>query len=196
RIERTVNSMEQLLGGEVYHYHSKLSAKRPGAGGAWEWHQDYGYWYQNGCLLPDMASVMVSIDKANRENGCLQVIRGSHRIGRIEHGLYGEQTSADPERVENALKRMDHVYCESEAGDALFFHGNLLHASDANTSDQPRWALLCCYNTKENDPYKDHHHPRYTKLEKLSDDAILKMGAKPSASTQEFLRQEDDDTTG
>lgn len=38
--------------GEVYHYHSKLTAKDPFEGGAWEWHQDYGYWYNNGCLSP------------------------------------------------------------------------------------------------------------------------------------------------
>ncbi len=49
RSRRVVESMEQLLGDEVYHYHSKLSAKQPRVGGAWEWHQDYGYWYQNGC---------------------------------------------------------------------------------------------------------------------------------------------------
>jgi len=44
RSERIVDATEQLLGDEVYHYHSKLSAKQPKVGGAWEWHQDYGYW--------------------------------------------------------------------------------------------------------------------------------------------------------
>jgi len=47
RSRRIVDAMEQLLGGEVYHYHSKLMLKEPFVGGAWEWHQDYGYWYQN-----------------------------------------------------------------------------------------------------------------------------------------------------
>ena len=52
RSERVVDTMEDLLGGEVYHYHSKMTAKEPYEGGAWEWHQDYGYWYNNGCVLP------------------------------------------------------------------------------------------------------------------------------------------------
>jgi hypothetical protein len=52
RSRRIVDAMEQLLGGEVYHYHSKLMLKEPVIGGAWEWHQDYGYWYQNDCLFP------------------------------------------------------------------------------------------------------------------------------------------------
>jgi hypothetical protein len=51
RSHRVVESMETLLGGEVYHYHSKLTAKEPREGGAWEWHQDYGYWYHNGIVF-------------------------------------------------------------------------------------------------------------------------------------------------
>ena len=52
RSPRIVDRMEQLLGGEVYHYHTKMMLKEPLVGGAWEWHQDYGYWYHNGCLFP------------------------------------------------------------------------------------------------------------------------------------------------
>jgi hypothetical protein len=195
RSERMVDTVEQLLGDEVYHYHSKLSAKEPKVGGAWEWHQDYGYWYLNGCLFPDMLSVFVAVDRCTKENGCMQVLRGSHNMGRIDHGFVGQQTGADLERVEEAKKRMDLVYCEMEPGTALFFHSNLLHTSEANRSEHPRWGLICCYNTKHNDPYKEHHHPRYTPLEKVPDAAIKEIGAKPMDSTQSFLRQDEDDTT-
>ena len=196
RSRRVVDSMEQLLGDEVYHYHSKLSAKQPRVGGAWEWHQDYGYWYQNGCLYPDMASVFIALDPATRENGCLQVLRGSHKLGRVEPGRFGTQTGADPERVQAAMERMELVYCEMEPGDAVFFHGNTLHSSDANQSENPRWGLICCYNTKHNDPYKDSHHPRYTPLQKLEDTAILAMGAKGSESGKVFLERSKDTTQG
>jgi len=83
RSHRVVDTMEDMLGGEVYHYHSKLTAKEPFDGGAWEWHQDYGYWYHNGCVYPYMGSVMVALDRANRDNGCLQVLRGSHLYCRV-----------------------------------------------------------------------------------------------------------------
>jgi ectoine hydroxylase len=43
RCARMVDTIEALLGGPVYHYQSKLAAKEPFVGGAWEWHQDYGY---------------------------------------------------------------------------------------------------------------------------------------------------------
>jgi ectoine hydroxylase len=38
RCHRIVNSMEVLLDGEVYHYHSKMIFKEPKIGGAWKWH--------------------------------------------------------------------------------------------------------------------------------------------------------------
>ena len=93
RSNKMVNKVEELLGNEVYHYHSKMILKDPKIGGAWAWHQDYGYWYQNGLLYPDLVSVFIAVDKATRENGCLQVIKGSHLMGRIDHILTGDQAS-------------------------------------------------------------------------------------------------------
>jgi len=196
RCRRVVEAMEQLLGDEVYHYHSKMMLKEPEVGGAWEWHQDYGYWYSNGCLFPDMASCLIAVDRATRENGCLQVLRGSHKMGRVEHGRFGEQTGADPERVGEAKKRLELVYCEMEPGDALFFHGNTLHCSAPNTSPNPRWSLICCYNTKTNDPYKESHHPRYTLLVKVEDSAVKRVGAVGSHGNASYLDPAEDRTTG
>ncbi len=177
RCRRIVETMERLLDGEEYHYHHKMILKEPRLGGAWEWHQDYGYWYETGCLFPDLASCMIAVDRATLANGCLQVLRGSHRLGRLDHGPVGDQTGANPERVEAALTKLERVSCELEPGDAVFFHCNLLHRSDRNDSDQPRWALICCYNAARNDPYKDSRHPRYTFLEKWPDSQITEIGA-------------------
>jgi ectoine hydroxylase len=178
RSPRIVETMQQALGGEVYLYHMKMMLKEPRVGGAWEWHQDYGYWYHNGCLLPLLASCLIAVSRANRANGCLQVLRGSHHMGRIDHGKTGDQTGADLDRVNAALERMELVYAECEPGDAIFFDSNLLHRSDMNGSDEPRWSLICCYNARRNDPYKESKHPRYTPLNKVSDDAILRWEPK------------------
>jgi hypothetical protein len=172
RSPRLVERAEQLLRDEVYHWHTKMMLKEPRVGGAWEWHQDYGYWYHNGCLFPDLVSAMIAVDRAKRENGCLQVLVGSQRMGRIDHGRIGEQTGADLERVEAALERFPLQYIEAEPGDTLFFHGNLLHRSDQNRSDHSRWSLICCYNARHNDPYKESRHPKYKPLVKVSETAI------------------------
>jgi len=174
RSPRIVDRMEQMLGDEVYHWHSKMMLKEPFVGGAWEWHQDYGYWYNHGCLLPLLASCLISIDRATQENGCLQVLKGSHEIGRIDHNKSGDQAGADMERVNVAIERYPLVYVECEPGDAIFFHGNLLHRSDQNRSPHSRWSLICCYNAKRNSPYREIRHPFYTPLLKTDDDAIKK----------------------
>jgi hypothetical protein len=178
RSESIVDSAEKLLEGEAYHYHSKMIMKDAKVGGAWAWHQDYGYWYQNGVLFPLLTSAYIAIDRATKENGCLQVIRKSHQLGRIEHVLTGDQAGADQERVNEILKKLDLVYVEMEPGDALFFHANLLHRSDQNHSDNPRWSMICCYNAARNNPYKESHHPCYTPLVKVPDSEIRKAGQK------------------
>lgn len=178
RCESIVGSAEKLLDDEVYHYHSKMIMKDARVGGAWAWHQDYGYWYQNGVLYPDLTSASIAVDPATRENGCLQVIKGSHRVGRIEHTLTGDQAGADQSRVDEILKRLELVYVEMSPGDVVFFHSNLLHRSDQNRSENPRWSMICCYNAKHNDPYKEAHHPRYTKLTKAPDSEILAAASK------------------
>jgi ectoine hydroxylase len=178
RCERVVRAAEKLLDGEVYHYHSKMIMKDPRVGGAWAWHQDYGYWYQNGVLEPLLTSVFIAVDPCTRENGCLQVVRASHVCGRIDHVLTGDQAGADRERVEEVLKRKPLDYVEMAPGDALFFHCNLLHRSDQNRSDHPRWAMICCYNAARNDPYKEAHHPRYTPLKVVPDGAIKEVGVR------------------
>lgn len=194
RCERMVKSCEMLLGGEVYHYHSKMILKDAKVGGAWTWHQDYGYWYQNGVLEPLLTSVFIAVDPCTKVNGCLQVIENSHHCGRINHILTGDQAGADKERVEELLKRPERfplVYVEMEPGDTLFFHPNLLHRSDQNTSDHPRWSMICCYNAKRNDPYKDSHHPRYTPLKVVPDSAIKQVGSKRFAEAGDVAWLED-----
>src|ERR1043165_4752004 len=126
RNERIVARVEQLLGDEPYHYHSKMIMKEARTGGAWAWHQDYGYWYDNGVLFPNLCSVFVAVDPATRENGCLQVLRGSHAMGRITHVKTGDQTGADPERVAAADERLGLVYVNMAPRDALLLPANLL----------------------------------------------------------------------
>jgi hypothetical protein len=198
RSERMVKGVAALLGdaSPVCHFHSKLMMKEPKVGGAWEWHQDYGYWYKNQFLFPEqMLSVMVALNPATVENGCLQVIKGSHKIGRVNHGFTGEQVGADQVMVENCLKAgMELVYVELEAGDTLFFHSNILHRSDANLSDQPRWAFISAYNLQSNVPFNEKSTSCITPVDVVSDSALLAAEAKGKGSSSDFLSKETDVT--
>lgn len=190
RSSRMVCSVDALLDGTapVCHFHSKLMQKEPQVGGAWEWHQDYGYWYRNEFLLPDqMNSVMVAITAATKENGCLQVIRGSHKIGRVEHGKNGEQVGASQRYVDLALSSMELVYVELQPGDALFFHSNLLHRSDANLSKSSRWSLISCYNRQSNVPYNEKSVSCITPLAVFPDEALLSSDLGGIDGGRDFL---------
>jgi ectoine hydroxylase len=190
RCQRVATNMEKLLGWEVYHYHSKMMLKQPRTGGAWRWHQDYGYWYNAGYLYPDMASCLIAVDRATKENGCLQVLKGSHKMGRIDHVLAGDQTGAEPGRVEEAMKHFELVHCEVEPGTAVFFHASLLHGSARNKSENPRWSLICCYTGTHNTPFNEPQHPGYAPLVKVEDSAIKECGARSIGEGAVFHRKE------
>jgi len=195
RSRRVVDRMEQLLGGEVYHYHSKMSIKEPFTGGSWAWHQDYGYWYNNAFLFPLLASCFIAVDANTRENGCMQVLKGSIRMGRVEHGRYGDQTGADPERTDAAMKVLELEYAVMDPGDALFFHCNTLHRSDQNKSPDPRWSLICCYNAARNNAYKEAGpHLVCEKMEKVDDDALKLAGAGTASEADKFWSPDADPT--
>lgn len=194
RSRKMVSAVACLLDSDaaVCHFHSKLMQKEPKVGGAWEWHQDYGYWYKNQFLFPDqLTSVMVALTPASRANGCLQVIRGSHKMGRVNHGFAGEQVGADMTMVNNALQSMELLYCELDAGDALFFHPNLLHRSEANLSEQPRWSIISCYSSQSNLAYNETSVSWKTPVSVVPDEAILNWEAA-SLSEADFLKKEND----
>jgi ectoine hydroxylase-related dioxygenase (phytanoyl-CoA dioxygenase family) len=175
---RMVTCARLLLREDVYHWHSKVMLKEPRVGGAWEWHQDYGYWYHDGCLYPRLISGMLALDAATRDNGCLKVLVGSHRLERIEHGRRGNQSGADPERVAAIEERHTVHYVEAAPGSVLFFHCNLLHASEPNLSDRPRRAYICCYNALSNIPYGGRGHGKPEPIRLAPDDAILTSGSQ------------------
>ena len=192
RCERMVSAVQQLLGdgGKVCHFHSKVMQKQPKTGGAWEWHQDYGYWYKNGFVYPEaMLSVMVALTESTRANGCLQVMRGSHKMQRFEHVFIGEQQGADPEFVTWAQQWCETVYAELEPGDVLFFHSNILHRSDANHSDRPRWSIISAYNLDFNRPFREKNPSCITPVEVVPDAAILASGGV-LPSDRDFLVKE------
>ena len=173
RGRRLVDSAEKIIGEETYHTSTKIMMKEPFVGGAWEWHQDFGYWHQDNLMLyPKSLSCMVAINKATVENGCLQVLKGSHHLGRLDHFKTGDQKGADMKFVNEAMKYHELINVELDPGDVLFFHCNLLHKSNQNRSDKPRWSMICAYNAVSNQAFAENEAVYYP-LDRLDDSAIL-----------------------
>jgi len=197
RSRRVVDTFEQLLGGEeLYHYHSKLMMKEAETGGQHVWHQDYGYWYENGCLTPDMGSVFIALDPSVKANGCLQVLAGSHKMGRVDTQLIGEgavtQRGANLARVEMARSRYRDVFVELQPGDTVFFHSNLLHTSAQNHSTMRRYSMIIAYNQRINNPMKEHHHASYNPLVKVEDSALMECTTLKSTIEKTYFKPEED----
>lgn len=103
------------------------------------WHQDRWTSLDRDPQL----TVWTALDPATKENGCVQVIPGSHRHGLINpthpSGFLSKAQAAaicTPERV---------VYVELEPGEVVLLHNYLLHASDVNRRSQSRRAFSVCY---------------------------------------------------
>jgi ectoine hydroxylase-related dioxygenase (phytanoyl-CoA dioxygenase family) len=84
---------------------------------------------------------------------------------------------------------MELVHVEMEPGDGLFFHSNVMHRSDQNRSPSRRWTVIMCYNAARNDPYLEHHHPRYTPLSKVPETAVREAGVRFSSEGADAFRK-------
>ena len=176
---RIGNGARMLLGEDIAFFHGKVMLKEAGTGGAWEWHQDYGYWYNQGFAFPRLLSVFVALDQCTVENGCLQVLRGSQKLGRLDHGKVGAQTGADPARITQIEGLFERVHVEMTPGSALFFDSNLLHMSGPNDSAHHRRSFIMCYNALGNPQFTEFSGGKKTSEQRpcpvSADDALMRF---------------------
>ena len=115
-------------------------------------------------------------------------------MGRLEHHFVGEQQGADMPFVNEAIKFCEKEYIILEPGDALFFHSNLLHMSDANLSDKPRWSIISAYNLSYNKPFRETNLSCVTPISTVPDGAILASNGAGLSESTDFLRKENEIT--
>lgn len=197
RMNRIVNNAELLLGEECYHWHSKILKKDPFDEGTVDWHQDYAFWYHNGCLFPHFTTCTVAITENTKDNGCIQMVRGSHLTTRFDMAQGDQAVFADPKRVKETLKRLDTVYCEMQPGDAMFFHGNALHCSGPNLTGTQRTVIHCHYNAVSNSPFwvEGQEHHQYKPIQKVPD-SIIREGSYTSIFTTHNFHPPEQGQTG
>jgi ectoine hydroxylase-related dioxygenase (phytanoyl-CoA dioxygenase family) len=142
---RLSEPMRDLVGSErVAIWTDKLNLKRPREGSRFRWHQDSPYWVFDCAHVDRLVNVMLALDDATVENGCLRVVRGSHHRGLLP-GLEGEgrlgPLFTDPRAFDLAAQ----VPAEMPAGSLLFFSPHTVHGSEPNRSDHARRALVLTY---------------------------------------------------
>jgi predicted HD phosphohydrolase len=103
-------------------------------------------------LADDHISVMVAVDDATEQNGCLQVCPG--QWGKASNVPLTDAGIVTPE----AEAKMSFIPVPCTAGDILFFNGYIPHRSNANLSDKNRRAVFLTYNPL---CQGDHHAAYY-----------------------------------
>jgi len=147
RSNEVLDVVEAMMGADISLYHCKLLMKAAAGGTVTPWHQDYSYWVDSD-NRPLMLNCMMQIDASTQENGCLQVVPGSHRRGLMKHDREGKVFGLFlPGYFQ---PREDAIPAPLRAGSAIFFGPLLIHGSDANHSDQDRRAVTMAYNVTGN----------------------------------------------
>ncbi len=139
---RIVELIIPILGEDIQLEHSKLATKPPAKGkGEFHWHQDFAFFPHTNS---DLLAVMVMLDDSTPENGCMQIVRGSHRWGLLDHTVDGPFTGAcqEPDRWTDERRIVD---VTPRAGGISIHHCLTLHASDVNRTGQPRRGLVFQY---------------------------------------------------
>lgn len=128
--------VEQLMGESSVIFKEKINFKHPGGGG-FRGHQDapaFGMFGQTYHI-----SAMISIDDTTTENGCLEMVYGSHRSGLLEAREDGTLSDA-------SIHRLIWTPCPTKAGDVVLFGSHLAHRSGPNPTTGPRRAAYITYN--------------------------------------------------
>jgi hypothetical protein len=128
----------RILGPEVSIYRSMFMNKPAGKGTVLPWHQDGG---TNWNLTGDpLVTIWLALDPATKDNGCVQVIPGSHRLGLLSE--YGHTITAEQEAQYCPPERQELL--ELQPGEAVLLHNWVLHASGTNPSGMSRRAFSLC----------------------------------------------------
>ncbi|MBT5829907.1 MAG: phytanoyl-CoA dioxygenase family protein, partial [Candidatus Latescibacteria bacterium] len=80
---RIINRIKPLIGPDIQLQHSKLTTKPSTKGtGPFAWHQDFAFFPHTNT---DLVAVMIMLDDATPENGCMQMVKGSYKLGLRDH---------------------------------------------------------------------------------------------------------------
>ncbi|GAA2481811.1 phytanoyl-CoA dioxygenase family protein [Winogradskya humida] len=140
---RLVDVAEAVLGPDLALFTAHYVCKPPYQGRAVLWHQDGAYWN----LEPMRAlTVWLAVDASTRENGCLRIIPGSHRIPLSKPVSRNDvpnmlQSATQQDLVDEWVAKAGIVDIELQPGDVSIHHPNILHYSEPNTSATRRCGL-------------------------------------------------------
>jgi ectoine hydroxylase-related dioxygenase (phytanoyl-CoA dioxygenase family) len=139
---------ESLIGGEIlahpqFNVRCKLPDQRETVV---PWHQDLGYLNTEEAGDTLVVNFWIPLIPATIENGCMQVIPGTHRDGYISHHKLRAETMANFGIRDEDIPPGEIVSCEVGVGDVVLLNERVVHRSLPNNTDTVRWSVDTRYS--------------------------------------------------
>ena len=143
RLPRLLDIAAAFLGPDLMVSNTNIFLKEPHSPDHVTWHQDLHYVGLDG---EDFLTVWLALSPANRENGCMQFLRGSHRERLEHHDTYGEHNMLTRgQSIADGIERQRIADIVLKPGQASVHHGWMAHASGPNRSGERRLGLVVRY---------------------------------------------------
>lgn len=144
---QVLDLVESVIGPNIVVWGSHFIGKPARVGRATPWHEDSSYWKNRLDRYDGLVSVWLALDDSNRENGCLQVIPGSHLDrGFARYVAVERETNTFPTQLEGVEAR-NGVCLELRRGECSLHDGRIVHGAAANTSRRRRLGFVMRYVT-------------------------------------------------
>ncbi|MCB1716637.1 MAG: phytanoyl-CoA dioxygenase family protein [Candidatus Competibacteraceae bacterium] len=132
-----LDMVEQILGPDFALWNSSFFAKPARGGRRTPWHQDGEYWPIRPIAT---CTVWIAIDDSTPENGCLQVIPGSHKAKRLfkHRTTDSKDVTLNQELLASEFDQNEAVDLVLEAGQISLHDVFMVHGSAGNPSGKPR----------------------------------------------------------
>jgi ectoine hydroxylase-related dioxygenase (phytanoyl-CoA dioxygenase family) len=130
-------------------WHDQIQYKPKQGGGVLMWHQDSPYW---GILTPkhQQVTAWVALDDVDLDNGCMQMVPGSHHWGNSIEYLHTLKDFGDMAKVGQFQGHPVTVQtCPVKKGEVHFHHSLTWHGSGRNLSGRERRAVAIHYATDQ-----------------------------------------------
>jgi hypothetical protein len=146
---QVLDLVECIVGPDITLFSSHFIGKDPRVGRATPWHEDSSYWQNRLDRYDKIVTVWLALDDSTRENGCMQVIPGSHlHGGSSRYRPVDKEANTFHAEIED-LDLSQAVAFELTRGQCSLHDGRIVHGADANTSDRRRLGYTMRYLSAE-----------------------------------------------
>ena len=133
---RLLDAVEDVIGGDILAAGTTLFIKEPDSSGFISWHQDARY---IGMEPHDWVTGWLAISNVTEDNGCMQMIPGSHAAPLKEHiDTYGKDNLLTRGQAVPDVDESKAVTVPLRPGQLSLHHPRIIHGSGPNRSAERR----------------------------------------------------------